>query len=1067
MANRLISIDTAKTPGVQLPVPVRAEIAALMVPAEAAEDWGDRQTNAVKTPVQHTWWRNIADTASPSTTQDTGGTVSYTNGASAYRVADGMLTLNPTTSPAVTDVRAFDESVDVLRVGGTYKIRNYLGGRTTYGGGVALAVANRVYADLNIVSFRMIVAKVTPTGWTIQKVTTASGSPVYSNIGSGGGSFGANLLDLNRIYRFEMFIGAENASGVRDDDNITLFLPDGSIAYYNDAVVDVYAGAHGSHWAFVGNGATDYVPGWTETWHDTGNQYPPGEQLMSAQQLALTGSGYQPLDTDLTAIAALASAANKLPYATGAGTWALTDLSAFARTFLDDANATAVQTTLGVLIGTNVQAWDADLDTWATKTPPSSAVLGLTDTQTPTNKTINLANNTLTGTTAQFNTALSDGDFAVLDANSNFTVNNVLEGFTTTATAAGTTTLTVTSTPIQVFTGSTTQTLKLPTTSVPAGGRYLVINQSTGAVTVQSSSSNTVVVLAAGTSGLFTAVVATPTTAANWDARYWGTIVTSAKSLSVSNTLTLAGTDGTTITFQGTDTYVGRTTTDTLTNKTLTSPTLTSPVLGTPASGTLTNCTGLPIAGLTSSTSTALGVGSLELGNASDTTLSRSAAGVLAVEGVDVVTLSASQTLTNKTLTSPTLTTPALGTPASGTLTNCTGLPVAGITSSTSTALGVGSLEVGNASDTTISRSSAGVIAVEGVTVPLNSTSSVHTASTIELGNATDTTLSRSAAGILAVEGVDQVNLSSSQTLTNKTLTSPTLTTPVINGASTGTGVASTATASTLAMRDANNQLLTNAFVSGFTTTATAAGTTTMTISSTPIQIWTGSSTQTVKLPTTSVSAGQQYFIVNQSTGAVTVQSSGANTIVILAAGTSGWFTALQATPTSNTHWDGRYWGEIVTSGKSLTVNNTLTLAGTDATTMTFPATTGTVATLGQTAQRFTGSKVDPQTNTIASSATPSINTDTTDEFTITALAANITSMTTNLTGTPVNGQPLMVRIKDNGTARTITWGTSFQSSGVATLLATTTASRTHYIGLRYNSTDAKWTCLAVDTAGF
>jgi hypothetical protein len=41
-----------------------------------------------------------------------------------------------------------------------------------------------------------------------------------------------------------------------------------------------------------------------------------------------------------------------------------------------------------------------------------------------------------------------------------------------------------------------------------------------------------------------------------------------------------------------------------------------------------------------------------------------------------VVTLTGSQTLTNKTLTSPTLTTPVLGTPSSGTLTNCTGLPI-------------------------------------------------------------------------------------------------------------------------------------------------------------------------------------------------------------------------------------------------------------------------------------------------------------------------------------------------------------------------------------------------------
>lgn len=80
-----------------------------------------------------------------------------------------------------------------------------------------------------------------------------------------------------------------------------------------------------------------------------------------------------------------------------------------------------------------------------------------------------------------------------------------------------------------------------------------------------------------------------------------------------------------------TDTLVGRVTTDTLTNKTLVAP-----ALGTPASGTLTNCTGLPVAGIAASTSTALGVGSIELGHASDTTVSRSAAGVIAVEGVDL-----------------------------------------------------------------------------------------------------------------------------------------------------------------------------------------------------------------------------------------------------------------------------------------------------------------------------------------------------------------------------------------------------------------------------------------------
>lgn len=57
---------------------------------------------------------------------------------------------------------------------------------------------------------------------------------------------------------------------------------------------------------------------------------------------------YQPLDADLTAIAALSSAANKVPYATGSGAWALADFSAAGRALVDDADAAAQLTTLGV-----------------------------------------------------------------------------------------------------------------------------------------------------------------------------------------------------------------------------------------------------------------------------------------------------------------------------------------------------------------------------------------------------------------------------------------------------------------------------------------------------------------------------------------------------------------------------------------------------------------------------------------------------------------------------------------------------------------------------------------------
>jgi hypothetical protein len=117
--------------------------------------------------------------------------------------------------------------------------------------------------------------------------------------------------------------------------------------------------------------------------------------------------------------------------------------------------------------------------------------------------------------------------------------------------------------------------------------------------------------------------------------------------------------------------------TETLTNKTLTSPTLTTPTLGTPGSGTLTNCTGLPITGLTASTTTALGVGSVELGHASDTSITRVSAGVVAIEGVNIVTTSSTDTLTNKTLTSPTLTNPSLG-DASATSINVSGITTTG-----------------------------------------------------------------------------------------------------------------------------------------------------------------------------------------------------------------------------------------------------------------------------------------------------------------------------------------------------------------------------------------------------
>ena len=100
------------------------------------------------------------------------------------------------------------------------------------------------------------------------------------------------------------------------------------------------------------------------------------------------------------------------------------------------------------------------------------------------------------------------------------------------------------------------------------------------------------------------------------------------------------------------------------------------------------------------------------------------------------------------------------------------------------------------------------------------------------------------------------------------------------------------------------------------------------------------------------------------------------------------------------------------------------------------------------------------RTTTEASSGTPTINTDNTDIHTITALAAAITSMTTNLSGTPVNGQKIIIRILDDGTARAITWGSSFASRG-ATLPTITVLSKYQYNGFIYNSTTSTWDLVA------
>ena len=106
---------------------------------------------------------------------------------------------------------------------------------------------------------------------------------------------------------------------------------------------------------------------------------------------------------------------------------------------------------------------------------------------------------------------------AALDSNSNFTADRFLPGYNTTASSAGTLTLTVDSKQVQYITGSTTHIIQMPVVSTLTLGDYFVlVNLSTGNVTVNSSGSNLIQTLTANSVILVRCTTITGTTASSW-----------------------------------------------------------------------------------------------------------------------------------------------------------------------------------------------------------------------------------------------------------------------------------------------------------------------------------------------------------------------------------------------------------------------------------------------------------------------------------------------------------------------------------------------------------------------
>lgn len=151
--------------------------------------------------------------------------------------------------------------------------------------------------------------------------------------------------------------------------------------------------------------------------------------------------------------------------------------------------------------------------------------------------------------------------------------------------------------------------------------------------------------------------------------------------------------------------------------------------------------------------------------------------------------------------------------------------------------------------------------------------------------------------------------------------------------------------------------------------------------------------------------------------------------------------------------------GTETLTNKTLTAPVISTISNTG--TLTLPTTTDTLVGKATT-DTLTNKRIDPRDVVATTATTLAPDLSVGDMYAYTALASPLTIGAP--TGTPTNGEILLFRFLDNGTARNLTWDVIYTNIGV-TLPTTTTASKTTYVGCIYNSNSTpRWDVIAVST---